>query len=241
MLKRIIAFFARDWPNAARELWLETVIAVVLTILGAVVAYVLTMRDSTWFYSFVSPILAGERGPTAPAEELRATLFSEEASGLSIFATFLFTHNAQIALLAFALGFVFCLPAAYLVLYNGMMLGAFVALFASHGLGVEFGGWVLIHGTTELFAIALAGAAGFRIGWTLAFPGSHSRVEAMSAAGRKAAIVMTGVVIMLGVAGALEGVGRQVINDTGVRYAIATLAMLLWLAYLYIPRKGAGE
>jgi len=63
----------------------------------------------------------------------------------------------------------------------------------------------------------------------------------MSAAGRKAAIVMTGVVIMLGVAGALEGVGRQVINDTGVRYAIAALAMLLWLVYLYVPREDADR
>ena len=236
-LKRIVAFFARDWPRAARDLWLETTIAVALTVLGAMVAYVLTARDSTWFYSFVSPVLADGRGPAASAEELRATLFSEQQSGLSFFATYLFTHNAQVALLAFALGFAFCLPAAFLVLTNGMMLGAFFAVFASRGLNIEFGGWVLIHGTTELFAIALAGAAGFRLGWTLAFPGAQSRIDAMSAAGRKAAIVMTGVVLMLGVAGALEGVGRQVITDTGLRYAIALLAILLWAAYLYIPRE----
>jgi uncharacterized membrane protein SpoIIM required for sporulation len=117
-----------------------------------------------------------------------------------------------------------------------MMLGAFVALFASRGLGLEFGGWLFIHGTTELFAIALAGAAGFRLGWTLAFPGQRSRVDAMSAAGRKAAIVMTGVVVMLGVAGALEGVGRQVLTDTGLRYAVGAFALLFWLLYLYLPR-----
>jgi uncharacterized membrane protein SpoIIM required for sporulation len=241
LLKRILAFFAQDWPRAARELWLETAIAVALTVLGVVVAYVLTMRDSTWFYSFVSPVLAGGRGPAASTEELRSTLFSEAQSGLSIFATYLFTHNAQVALLAFALGFAFCLPAAFLVLTNGMMLGAFVALFASRGLSVEFGGWILIHGTTELFAIALSGAAGFRLGWTLAFPGARSRVEAMSAAGRKAAIVMTGVVVMLGVAGALEGVGRQVVTDTSLRYAIAALAILLWALYLYVPREEEGD
>jgi len=240
-LKRVIAFFARDWPRAARELWLETAIAVALTVLGAVVAYVLTTRDSTWFYSFVSPALAEGRGPAASAEELRSTLFAQEQSGLSIFATYLFTHNAQVALLAFALGFVFCLPAAFLVLSNGMMLGAFVAVFAARGLSFEFGGWVLIHGTTELFAIALAGAAGFRLGWTLAFPGDRSRVEAMSAAGRKAATLMTGVVVMLGVAGALEGVGRQVVTDTSLRYAIAALALLLWTLYLYIPREDTGD
>ena len=241
LLKRILAFFAQDWPRAAQDLRFETTIAVALTVLGAAVAYVLTMQDSTWFYSFVSPGLADGRGPTASTEELRSTLFATDQSGLSIFAAYLFTHNAQVALLAFALGFAFCVPAAFLVLTNGLMLGAFVALFASRGLGLELGGWLLIHGTTELFAIALAGAAGFRLGWTLAFPGERSRVDAMSAAGRKAALLMTGVVVMLGVAGGLEGVGRQVITDTGLRYAIALLVLLLWLAYLYIPREDAGD
>jgi len=241
LLKRILAFFAQDWPRAAQDLRFETAIAVALTVLGAAVAYVLTMQDSTWFYSFVSPGLADGRGPTASTEELRSTLFATDQSGLSIFATYLFTHNAQVALLAFALGFAFCVPAAFLVLTNGLMLGAFFALFASRGLGLELGGWLLIHGTTELFAIALAGAAGFRLGWTLAFPGERSRVDAMSAAGRKAAILMTGVVVMLGVAGGLEGIGRQVITDTGLRYAIALLVLLLWLAYLYIPREDAGD
>ena len=51
-----------------------------------------------------------------------------------------------------------------LILINGCMLGALFALFAAKGLGFELGGWLLIHGTTELFAIVLAGAAGFRIG-----------------------------------------------------------------------------
>jgi uncharacterized membrane protein SpoIIM required for sporulation len=241
LLKRILAFFAQDWPHAARELWLETVIAVALTVLGAAMAYVLTMQDSTWFYSFVSPGLADGRGPAASTEELRSTLFATDQSGLSIFATYLFTHNAQVALLAFALGFAFCVPAAFLVLTNGLMLGAFFALFVSRGLGLELGGWLLIHGTTELFAIALAGAAGFRLGWTLAFPGNRSRVDAMSAAGRKAAILMTGVVVMLGVAGGLEGIGRQVITDTSLRYAIALLVLLLWLAYFYIPREDIGD
>ena len=241
LIKRIIAFFSRDWPRAARELWIETAIAIALMVLGAAVAYVLTMRDSTWFYSFVSPTLADGRGPAASTEELRSTLFADGQSGLSIFATYLFTHNAQVALLAFALGFAFCLPAAFLVLTNGLMLGAFIALFASRGLSVDFIGWLMIHGTTELFAIALAGAAGFRLGWTLAFPGNRSRVDAMSAAGRKAAILMTGVVVMLGVAGALEGIGRQVVTDTTFRYAIAVLALLLWMLYLYVPRQDTGD
>ena len=77
-----------------------------------------------------------------------------------------------------------------------------------HGLGVALGGWLFIHGVTELFAITLAGAAGFRIGWALAFPGEQSRIDALTR--RRAGIaatVMVGVVVMLVVAGLLEGFG----------------------------------
>jgi uncharacterized membrane protein SpoIIM required for sporulation len=238
LLERIQSFFREDWPKAARELWRETAISVALTVLGIIVAYALTSADTSWFYSFVEPAMAQGREPTASTADLRATLFGGAEEGfLSVFATFLFTHNAQIALLAFALGFAFCLPAAFLVFYNGLMLGAFIALFASHGLGIAFGGWIFIHGTTELFAVALAGAAGFKLGWTLAFPGAKSRVEAMSEAGRQAAIIMTGVVAMLGVAGMLEGIGRQLVTDTLVRYAIGGAAIILWCTYLYLPRE----
>lgn len=117
------------------------------------------------------------------------------------------------------------------------MLGAFLALFVSHGLGVAAGGWLLIHGVTELFAITLAGAAGFRIGWTLCFPGRHSRTVALAEAGRIAATVMAGVVIMLAVAGLLEGFGRQLITLTAARYGVAAATVLVWGVYFYRRRR----
>src|SRR3546814_15715066 len=73
------------------------------------------------------------------------------------------------------------------------MLGAFFAVFVPKGLGGEFGGWLLIHGTTELFAIVLAGAAGFRIGMAVAFPGRLSRIDSAVAAGRGAGGAVGGV------------------------------------------------
>ena len=63
------------------------------------------------------------------------------------------------------------------------MLGAFFALFGSHGLGLELGGWLIIHGSTEIFAIVLAGAAGFRIGWSVVFPGEETRLAAATRGG----------------------------------------------------------
>jgi uncharacterized membrane protein SpoIIM required for sporulation len=202
----------------------------------------LCFADSDWFRAFVPDDMAQGRGPAASAQALRATLFMnphdqhQAQAWLSTFATFLFTHNSQVALMAFALGFALCLPSALLVAYQGCVLGAFLAVFITHGLGVEAGGWLMIHGVTELSATILAGAAGMRIGWTLAFPGERGRLEAVAAAGRTAATLMGGVLVMLFCAGLLEGIGRQLIETTWIRYAIAATTGVLWLTYLYGPR-----
>jgi uncharacterized membrane protein SpoIIM required for sporulation len=237
IFERVARFFAHDWPASVRALWRETIASAFLTILGAVAAYILVLRDASWFYSFVPGSLTGGRDPSASAEFLRESLSgTENADGLAVFSTFLFTHNAQVSLMAFALGFAFCLPTSMLLLYNGATVGAFVACFAIAGLGYDVGGWLLIHGTTELFAIMLAGAAGLKIGWTLAFPGEMSRADAMAAAGRVAATVMAGVVVMLALAGLLEGFGRQLVEVTEVRYAIAAGTGIWWAYYFYVPR-----
>jgi hypothetical protein len=44
---------------------------------------------------------------------------------------------------------------------------------------------------------------------------------------------MAGTVIMLAVAGLLEGVGRQTINNDGLRALIGGTALVGWLAYFY--------
>jgi uncharacterized membrane protein SpoIIM required for sporulation len=235
--ERLTAFFAHDWPAAVRALWRETLVSGGLGVLGTIAAYLLVMRDPGWYFAFVPRALAGDRTPRATAAELSKTLFSSHDSGLSFFASFLFTHNAQIALFSFALGFACCLPTAFLILFNGLMLGAFLALFVSHGLGVQAGGWLMIHGVTELFAITLSGAAGFRIGWALCFPGRQARMAALADAGRIAATVMAGVVIMLAVAGLLEGFGRQLITLTPVRYGVAAVTALGWGLYYYGRRR----
>jgi len=235
---RVARFFRVDWPASVRALWKETLLAGLLFALGAVVAYWLYQADTDWYYAFIPEQMAGGRGPTSTAAMLRGVLYDGGRNeALSAFATFLFTHNAQISLFAFALGFAFGVPTAYLVLTNGCTLGALFAVYAAHGLGFELVGWLMIHGVTEIFAIFLAAAGGFRIGWTLAFPGALSRTEALAIAGRQAATVMAGVVVMLFVAGALEGIGRQVIRDDFARYAIAAASAVIWGCYFYIPRR----
>lgn len=238
---RIGAFFARDWPAAVQGLWKETLISALLMFLGALAGYILVSSDPSWYDSFVPSGLAGGRDFGASAAALRETLYHDEGTnGLSVFATYLFTHNSQVSIMCFALGFAFGVPTAMLIVHNGTMLGAILALFASRDLGFEMGGWLIIHGSTELFAIVLAGAAGFRIGWSVVFPGEKSRLAAAADSGRSAAVVMGGVVVMLLVAGLLEGFGRQLVTDDMTRYAVGGAMLVVWLGYFYVPRGPAN-
>ena len=240
--KRITTFFLRDWPFAAKALWKETVIAAVLTIVAAIVAFILVKNNPDWFYTFMPDSLADGRTPVASAESLRETLYHDEgSSGLGIFASYLFSHNSKVAIFCFALGFAFCIPTAILLMYNGFVLGSFIAVFSEKGLGFEVGGWLIIHGATEIFAIILAGAAGIHIGKAVAFPGELTRTEAASKAGGTAALLMAGVIIMLFFAGLLEGYGRQLITNDGLRYAIGLGTLSVWLLYFYGPRRTDGS
>jgi len=237
---RLKRFFREDWPGAVRGLWRECLAAGAILILSAVAGYVLVTADPDWFGSIMPGEMAQGRDPTASTAFLKQILYDDHGrKGLSVFATFLFTHNAQVSILAFALGFAFCVPTALLVAETGLSLGALVALYASRGLGPQIGGWLIIHGTTELFACVIGGAAGFRIGWAVAFPGDRTRLDAAAAAGRTAGAAMAGVVIMLIVAGILEGVGRQTIKLDWARYAVGASMLAFWLGYFFLPRGRA--
>ena len=229
-------FLLRGWPGAIQTLWRETLAALLLTIGGTIAGFLLVIDDPAWFYSIVPDALANGRDPTATAAALRDTLYGHDKSMLVTFATSLFTHNAQIAIFAFALGFAFAVPTALLLVYNGLMMGAFMAVFASKGLGPQLGGWLFIHGTTEIFAIIIAGAAGFHIGMAVIFPGRAARSDAAVSAGLEGARAMGGAVVMLAAAGLLEGIGRQVINDDAVRYGVGLAMLIAWLLYFYLPR-----
>jgi len=239
--RQIARFFASGWPNAVRELWRETLFCVLLTLGAALTAFMLIRGDASWFFSIIPEGVAAGRDPTASAEFLRASLYDKQKDFLGAFATFLFTHNAQIAIFSFALGFAFAVPTLLLILYNGLTLGAFLAVFAAKGLGLNVAAWLMIHGTTEIFAICISGAAGIRIGTAIAFPGPLSRMDAVVRAGRTAATAMAGTVVMLAVAGLLEGVGRQTIVNDGLRALIGAAVLAGWLIYFFVWRSRKAE
>jgi len=236
---RIYGFFARDWPLAVQAAWKDLAASSFVFALGILIGFVLVSNNPDWFYSFMSEDMASGRTPAASEEYLRETIYGyeKEDGGLAAFTAALFSNNSGVSILAFALGFAFALPTVVLLLYNGLAIGAFIAVFAGKDLGFEIGGWLSIHGTTELLGIALAGAGGMLIGRAVAFPGEMTRMESMRSKSEQASIILGGVVVMMLVAGVIEGFGRQLINDDWLRYGIGGSMLIFWLLYFFLPRK----
>ena len=237
MLGWLRRFFSGGWSQAVRDIWLDICIAFAVMVAGAAAGWLLVARERDWYYALVPGDLAGGRGPGADVETLRETLSTQDdGQGLALFATYLFSNNTGACILAFALGFCFGVPSVLLLVYNLAILGAMLFVFAEAGLGWDFAAWLSVHGTTELGAILLSGAAGLHIGRSMAFPGDRSVLAAASAAGRRAAQVMAGCVIMLVIAGLLEGFVRQLVGDTATRFAIGGAMLLFWLVYFILVR-----
>jgi uncharacterized membrane protein SpoIIM required for sporulation len=238
--RQIGGFFTHGWPAAVRGIFGETLLIAALFFASGLAGYFLVVSDPAWFNALVPGEMANGRDMNATADFLRKSIYdAPEKDGLEIFATVLFTHNSQVSIMAFALGFAFAVPTFFLIASNGVLLGAMYAAFMSKGLGFGFTGWLLIHGSTELLAILLAGAAGLHIGRAVAFPGQRTRMAAAGEAGRRGALVMIGVVIMLLVAGLLEGFARQLITDDFARYAIAATMFAIWTVYFSIANRHA--
>jgi uncharacterized membrane protein SpoIIM required for sporulation len=232
-------FLRRRFPRAARTFRVHILAAAAILALGTVTGLGLTRGDPTRFYSLVPEEVAADHDPAASTEELRAGLREKQpaADRLAAFAMALFTHNAQVGMLSFALGFAAGVPVVLLLFYNGLMLGSMAALYADRGLALEFWAWVLPHGLTELLAIAVCGGGGLVLAESLVFPGRHGRLHSLARRGRQAGVLVAGAFVMFLLAGLIEGIFRQTVHATAPRATVAVATALFWTAYFVLAGR----
>jgi uncharacterized membrane protein SpoIIM required for sporulation len=231
-------FFGGGWSAGVRAIGPDILIALAVMVAGTVIGWLLVANNPDWYYALMPAEPGDVRVPGASRAALYGSLFGKSGrNGMAVFAAYLFSNNAQVSILCFALGFAFGLPSILLLVHNTALLGALLWLYHGQGLTLELVGWLSVHGTTELFAILLAGASGIHIGRAMAFPGQRTILDAAAEAGRRTATVMTGVVLMLIVAGLLEGFARQLIDSTALRLALGGFMLLWWLTYFFAFRR----
>jgi uncharacterized membrane protein SpoIIM required for sporulation len=153
-------------------------------------------------------------------------------------ASAIITNNLQVTFLAFALGMTAGLGTIFLLCFNGAHIGATAGWFFSRSMSLPFWGFVAPHGVTELLAIALAGGAGLRLAEALVFPGQSTRRWALADASRDGLEIILGCMVMLGIAGLIEGFVSGSSIPLGARWTIALASAGAWGLYFGIsPRR----
>jgi uncharacterized membrane protein SpoIIM required for sporulation len=240
VLTALREFVNVGFPQLVRGLRWWVLVAFLLLVAGVLIGHQLTLAAPERYWSLVPEELAAGRSPLSTRGELLEILHDQGAGRLdllSAFASFLFTHNARIGMSCFASGLAAGVPVALLLLGNGMTLGALGAVHVRQGLGLEMWAWILPHGVTELLAVCLCAAAGFRVGAALLFPGRSGRIASLAHHGRQAGAVVVGSVGLFLLAALLEAFFRQAVQDTTIRLAVAMLTAGVWAAYFSLAGR----
>jgi uncharacterized membrane protein SpoIIM required for sporulation len=167
--------------------------------------------------------------------------YSQNAAGG--FAAEVWTNNAWVAALCFALG-ITGVGVVWVLLQNAANLGVVGGLMAANDrLGLFFG-LITPHGLLELTAVFVAAGAGLKVFWAWVDPGPRSRSRALGEEGRAMVTIAMGLVGVLLVSGLVEAFVTPSGLPTGARIGIG---VLVWLGFLgYVARFGrpaarAGE
>ncbi len=153
------------------------------------------------------------------------------------FSSFLFTHNIQVSILAFAVGIAWGLPTLLLLATNGVMLGALAVEYFQDGQGIFFLGWILPHGIPELTCIVLAGAAGLLLGRGMLWPRGTTRGAQIRLEAARGLPLLGGAAALLVPTGVMEGTLSQMhgpLLPYGLKIGMALVLGLLLHAYLWL-------
>ncbi len=229
---RVWQFIVRECPAAVIEAWRTVLLAFVVFALPAGGGYLL-LRERPALAEEVLPDVMLERAEAGHARQERGQGYVEEnAVHRPLMASMIMTNNITVAFYCFAGGIFAGVGSLVLLAYNGLSIGAISGHFANAGLLGYLWAFVIGHGVLELFAIWVAGAAGFLLGRALIAPGDLPRGEALTLAGRLALRMVGVVVVLLVVAGLIEGFVSASSQPLGYRLAVSGASVVLLLAYL---------
>ena len=143
-------------------------------------------------------------------------------------------NNIRVSFIFFASG-IFCgIPTMYKLAETGAMVGIFDQLFASKGLGLSFWLVVFVHGTLEITAIILAGAAGFILGKSFLFPGTKKRIVAFREAAKDGVKIMIGIFPVFTIAAFFEGLFTRLYNDASWFTTFITTASVIFVVWYFV-------
>lgn len=150
-------------------------------------------------------------------------------------------HNIRVSMVMFVSGLACGVPSLYFLAQNSAMVGVFDQLFASKGLGLDFWLVVFVHGTLEITAIIIAGAAGLVLGKSFLFPGTIKRLDAFKQGAKDGVKMMVGLMPVFALAAFFEGFVTRLYNDApALTTAVFGLSVIfvIWYFIIYPVKLG---
>ena len=114
-------------------------------------------------------------------------------------------NNIGVSFNCFLLGLTCSVGTLYYLMSNGLMLGVFEHMFFKHGLGLQSILVIFIHGTLEIAALVIAGAAGLVLGNSILFPKTYTRLQSIRQGAKDGVKIMVGLIPVFIVAAFFEG------------------------------------
>lgn len=194
----LLYYFTHAIPQTFRSTWPFTLAAFLLFLVPFVIGFRV---------AYINPAVAVPLGLEPARQQLADNTIwtqiprDERPEAMSQIAT----NNIRVAILAFGGGITLGLFTLYILINNGLVIGAVLGLAYHYGLGYALTNFIVAHGFVELSVIFMAGGAGMQIGWAVIHPGELYRSDAIAQAGRRAAaLVIIGILLLL-FSGAIEG------------------------------------
>lgn len=232
---RFVSFWTKEVPkelhNAYPYLGYSFLILMVGVLIGA-----LSAANDTTFARLILGDTYVDMTLQNIAEGDPMGVYKSTSEGLMFFA--ITANNIRVALFAFAAGLLFSVGTGYILFQNGVMLGVFHYLFFQHDLFTESVFTIWIHGTLEISAIIIAGAAGIIMGNGILFPGTYPRLYAFQKAAKRGLKIVLGLIPFFIVAGFLESfITRHTEWPLGIKIFIILVSLFITIFYLFILPK----
>lgn len=228
---RALSFLAADAPREIRRSAGWILAAAALFWVPAGITYAGVVRDPGLAADFL-PRGILDRAEAVRAQPERGYVLIPELER-PVVASSIIANNVQVSLAAFAFGITLGIGTALILLFNGIALGGVAAVFAAKGVGSVLLGFVAPHGVLELSAIAIAGGAGLLVGGGVIVPGPGGRRVTLIAHTRRAITLMGAVVLLLLVAGLIEGlISPRTDQPLTAKLAVSAATAIALAAYI---------
>lgn len=221
----ILYYFTTGFPVAFRNKYKYFMASVALFFIGVLFVSMLSFQDSAYLSYFLPDGITESNNITGS--------LSDETWYFPLMSSAIMVNNMLVCIKSIAYGVIFAAGTAYILLFNGMSLGAVYVMVVLNKMDqLRFWSLILPHGFIELTAIFIGGAAGLVIGKSMLIPEDLTRRDSFIKGAKEAFYFIPGLAVMLIAAGIVEGFFTPLNIPDYIKVVFAFFTLALIIVYL---------